>query len=77
MLILSRRIREKIVISDQITITVIECTGGRVRLGIEAPADIEVHRHEVWERMQQHVAVPAPARGLAPLVNRSERAGVL
>jgi len=71
MLILSRRIREKIVISDRITITVIDTGGGRVRLGIEAPAEVEVHRHEVWERMRDGVSQLPVKQVLSPLASRS------
>lgn len=47
MLVLSRRRDEKIVINDNIVITVVEVRGDKVRLGIDAPAAISVHREEV------------------------------
>jgi carbon storage regulator len=54
MLVLSRKCGEKIVISDQnIIVTVLEVRGDRVRLGIEAPADVPIHRQEVWQRLQE------------------------
>jgi carbon storage regulator len=54
MLVLSRKCGEKIVISDQnIILTVLEIRGDRIRLGIEAPADVPVHREEIWQRIQQ------------------------
>lgn len=54
MLVLSRKCGEKIVISDQnIILTVLEIRGDRIRLGIEAPAAVPVHREEVWQRLQQ------------------------
>lgn len=54
MLVLSRKCGEKIVIPDQnILLTVLEIRGDRIRLGIEAPADIPVHREEIWQRLQQ------------------------
>ena len=49
MLVLSRKRNEKIVINDNITITVIEIRGDKVRIGIEAPKDINVHRKEVYD----------------------------
>lgn len=49
MLVLSRKKNESIVINDQITIVVVEIRGDKVRLGIEAPKDVPVHRREVYE----------------------------
>ena len=49
MLVLSRKKNESIIISDDIIVTVIEIRGDKVRLGIEAPKDISVHRREVYE----------------------------
>lgn len=49
MLVLSRKKDEKVVIGDSITIMVVEIRGDKVRLGIEAPRDITVHREEVHE----------------------------
>jgi len=54
MLVLSRKCGERIVIPDQnIILTVLEIRGDRIRLGIEAPADVAVHRQEVWQRIHQ------------------------
>ncbi len=53
MLILARRIGESIVIGDNITVTVVQLRSGRVRLGIEAPSDVSVHRQEVFERLEE------------------------
>jgi carbon storage regulator len=47
MLVLSRKIGERILIGDQITVTVVRITGGGVRLGIEAPAEMAVIREEL------------------------------
>lgn len=52
MLVLSRKKNETIVINDSITVTVIEIRGDKVRLGIEAPKDVTVHRREVYEAIQ-------------------------
>lgn len=49
MLVLSRKKTEAIVINDEITITVIEIRGDKVRLGITAPKEVSVHRQEVWD----------------------------
>jgi carbon storage regulator len=48
MLILSRKKQERIVIDGRITVTVLECGGNRVRLGITAPTDVKLVRHELW-----------------------------
>jgi carbon storage regulator len=49
MLVLSRKKNESIVINNDIVITVVEIRGDKVRLGIEAPKDVPVHRQEVYE----------------------------
>jgi len=68
MLVLSRKCGEKIVIPDQnITLTILEIRGDRIRLGIEAPADVPVHREEIWQRIRQFdepAHVGAHPRGL-------------
>ena len=52
MLVLSRKIGERIRIGDDVTITVVRVTGGGVRLGIEAPAELPVVREELYQEMQ-------------------------
>lgn len=52
MLIISRNIGEKLRISDDIEIMVLDVTGQQVRLGIKAPKSISVHREEVYQRIQ-------------------------
>ena len=64
MLVLSRRSHESIRIGDTIVVTVLEVRGDHVRLGIDAPHDVEVHRQEVYEAIQTanlSAASPAPA----------------
>ncbi|WP_165067130.1 carbon storage regulator CsrA [Paludisphaera rhizosphaerae] len=56
MLVLSRKKNETIIINDRITVTVIEIRGDKVRLGIDAPKDVAVHRREVYEAIQQSQA---------------------
>ncbi|MGE3310937.1 MAG: carbon storage regulator CsrA [Limisphaerales bacterium] len=77
MLILCRKINESIVIDGTITVKVLRIDGDQVRLGIQAPSDVPVHRHEIYEEIQKnnreaatHVrtdlprlpAVPRPAK---------------
>ena len=52
MLILSRRIDESIQIGDEITVTILDIKGKQVRVGINAPDDVTVHREEIYERVQ-------------------------
>lgn len=59
MLVLSRKRDERIVIGDNIVITVIEVRGDKVRLGIEAPKEVPVHRQEVMEALKRAAAAPA------------------
>jgi carbon storage regulator len=51
MLVLSRKSGDSLVIAGSICVRVIEVKGGSVRLGIEAPKEVPVHRHEVFERL--------------------------
>ena len=53
MLVLSRKNNESIVINDQIVVTVIEIRGDKVRLGIEAPKEVPVHRREVFDAIKR------------------------
>lgn len=53
MLVLSRKKNESIVIDERIVITVVEVRGDKVRLGIEAPRDIPIHRSEVYEALRR------------------------
>ena len=53
MLVLSRQRDESIIIGDNITITIVDIRGDKVRLGIDAPKEIPVHRQEVYEAIQR------------------------
>jgi carbon storage regulator len=52
MLIVTRRIGERIMIGSDVVVTVLGVQGNQVRVGIEAPRDVEVHREEVFERIK-------------------------
>ena len=53
MLVLSRQRDESIIIGDNIKITIVDIRGDKIRIGIEAPAEIAVHRQEVYEAIQR------------------------
>ena len=65
MLILTRKVGESVIIGDDIEVTVLGIKGGQVRLGLTAPAEVKVHRDEVYRKLHedQHEAVSdAPPR---------------
>jgi carbon storage regulator len=51
MLILTRKVGESLIIGDDVTITVVGCTNHTVKVGIDAPKDVAVHREEIYERI--------------------------
>lgn len=53
MLVLSRKVGERVRIGDEITVTIVEIRGDKVRIGIEAPETVSVHRQEVYEKIQR------------------------
>ncbi|MDQ5910142.1 MAG: carbon storage regulator [Pseudomonadota bacterium] len=67
MLILTRRVGETLMIGDEVTVTVLGVKGNQVRIGVNAPKDIAVHREEIYERIKREQdnvgsgAGPAPA----------------
>jgi carbon storage regulator len=65
MLVLSRKKNESIVINNDITIVVVEIRGDKVRLGVEAPKEVPVHRREVYEAIHRNNSVSAGDSGTA------------
>jgi carbon storage regulator len=53
MLILTRRIGETLMVGDDVTITVLGVKGNQVRIGVNAPKDVAVHREEIYQRIQK------------------------
>ena len=53
MLILTRRVGESLMINDDVTVTVLGVKGNQVRLGVNAPKEVSVHREEIYQRIQK------------------------
>ncbi|HLW63802.1 MAG TPA: carbon storage regulator CsrA [Gemmataceae bacterium] len=68
MLVLSRKKNESIVINNDITITVVEIRGDKVRLGIVAPKDVPVHRQEVYDAIHQAQESKSSAEAVSPVI---------
>jgi len=61
MLILTRRVGETLMIGDSVTVTVLGVKGNQVRIGINAPKDVAVHREEIYQRIQRGEDAGSPA----------------
>lgn len=80
MLVLSRQRDESIVIGDNIVVTIVDIRGDKVRLGINAPTEIPVHRQEIYEAIQREnrraaQLDPKDARGLGGPVDKRPAPG--
>ena len=53
MLILTRRVGEKLMIGDDISVTILGVKGNQVRIGVHAPSDVSIHREEIYDRIQE------------------------
>ena len=63
MLILTRRVGETLMIGDEVTVTVLGVKGNQVRIGVNAPRDVTVHREEIYERIKQEQQAQQEAAG--------------
>ena len=61
MLILTRRVGESVMIGDEVTVTVLGVKGNQVRIGVNAPKTVAVHREEIYERIKKEQGGPAEA----------------
>lgn len=61
MLVLTRRIGEKIRIGDDVVITLLGVRGNQYKVGIEAPRHVSVHREEIWQRINDEAELPPDA----------------
>lgn len=58
MLILTRRVGETLMVGDEVTVTVLGVKGNQVRLGVNAPKEVAVHREEIYERIKREQGDP-------------------
>jgi len=69
MLILSRRINEKIMIGDDVSVSIIEIRGDQVRIGVDAPKTVKVFRQEVFDSIKAENRAAAESKPVLPIVD--------
>lgn len=72
MLILTRRVGETLMIGDEVTVTVLGVKGNQVRIGVNAPKDVAVHREEIYERIKRERAAERPDESERPNASTGE-----
>ncbi len=72
MLILTRRIGERLRIGDEVSVTVLDVNGNQVRLGIDAPKEVPVHREEIFQKIaeENQTAAATPATPVTRIVSK-------
>ena len=73
MLILTRRVGESLMIGDEVNVTVLGIKGNQVRIGVNAPKEVAVHREEIYQRIQEENESAGGERSLTVPNNRSAK----
>jgi carbon storage regulator len=69
MLILTRRVGETVMIGNEVTVTVLGVKGNQVRIGVNAPKDVAVHREEIYERIKREEDTEARSGASARMID--------
>ena len=76
MLVLSRRAGESIVIGNDVVITILEVRGGQIRIGVDAPRNLAVHRAEIYEQVQAENRAAAASTDLTSKLLNTKATGI-
>jgi carbon storage regulator len=69
MLILTRRVGETVMIGNEVTVTVLGVKGNQVRIGVNAPKDVAVHREEIYERIKREDGDPTAPPTISKVID--------
>jgi len=76
MLILTRRVGETLMIGDEVTVTVLGVKGNQVRIGVNAPKEVAVHREEIYERIKRERQGGVADENVEPVVADASEQGI-